>query len=170
VDPADLSGYPDAALVAETVDHLAINRLQSAYADTVTRRDWPTLSELFLHDAVLHLDTVTRDPMEVIGPAAIGEFIGGAVERFDFFEFVALNSLVTLAVEGDRDAASGRTFMCELRRNVSDGAWTTAYGLYRDRYRRVDGRWWFAGRDYRSLARTGEDGGVFPFPDLPVTP
>ena len=160
----------DAALLAETVDHLAINRLQAAYADTVTRRDWPHLATLFLPDATLHLDTVTRAPMEVGGPEAIGAFIEGAVERFDFFEFVALNTLVTLAVDGDRDAASGRTFMCELRRGAVDERWTTAYGLYRDRYRRVDGRWWFAGRRYRSLARTGEDGGVFGIPDLPAAP
>ena len=164
------TGDLDPALLADTVDHLALNRLQSAYADTVTRRDWPHLAELFLADAVLDLDTVTRDPIQVTGPEAIGAFIGGAVERFDFFEFVALNTLVTLHVDGDADLASGRTFMCELRRGAADERWTTAYGLYRDRYRRVDGRWWFAGRRYRSLARTGDDGGVFGIPDLPAAP
>ncbi len=166
-----MSGHEiDPALLAETVDHLAINRLQAEYADTVTRRDWDHLAELFLPDAVLHLDTVTRDPMQATGPDGIGAFIGGAVERFDFFEFVALNTLVTLSVGGDPDAAAGRTFMCELRRGAADERWTTAYGLYRDDYRRVDGRWWFAGRRYRSLARTGEDGGVFGIPDLPAAP
>lgn len=160
----------DARLLQDTVDHLAINRLQSAYADTVTRRDWTTLEELFLDDAVVEINTVTRDPFRVVGPQALGEFIASAVGRFDFFEFVVLNSLVTLGVEGDSDAASARMFMCEVRRNASDQEWSMTYGLYQDRYRRIDGRWWFTARVYRSLARTGADGGAFPFPNLPATP
>lgn len=155
---------PDSELLQETIDHLAINRLQSAYADTVTRRDWAALGDLFLEDAAVRIDTVTRDPFDVVGPTALGEFIGGAVERFDFFEFVVLNALVTLGADGDRDAASARVFMCEHRRDGASREWSTAYGLYLDRYRRVDGRWWIAGRSYRSLARTGPDGGAFPFP------
>ena len=63
---------PDADVLQETVDHLAINRLQSAYADTVTRRDWSTLDQLFLDDAAVRIDTVTRDPFDVVGPAALG--------------------------------------------------------------------------------------------------
>ena len=161
---------PDPELLQQTIDHLAINRLQSAYADTVTRRDWSTLDELFLDDAAVRIDTVTREPFDVVGPAALGEFIGGAVERFDFFEFVILNALVTLGAGGDPDAATARVFMCEQRRHAATEEWSTAYGLYLDRYRRVNGRWWIAERSYRSLARTGPDGGAFPFPDLPATP
>ena len=40
---------------------------------------------------------------------------------------------------------------------------TQAFGVYQDDYRRVDGRWWFARRDYQSLARSGR-GEVFAFP------
>jgi hypothetical protein len=36
--------------------------------------------------------------------------------------------------------------------------------VYRDDYLRVDGRWWFAKRDYQSLARSGR-GEVFAFPE-----
>ena len=151
----------DPALLRDTVDHLAINRLQARYADVVTRRAWEELAELFLPDAPVHIDTVTREPFQVTGPDELGTFIGGAVERFDFFEFVILNSVVTLSADDDADAAMGRMFMCEHRRAAADGEWTTAYGRYLDRYRRVDGRWWFDGREYRSMGRTGADGGVF---------
>lgn len=162
----DRGAGPSQRDLADTVDHLALGRLLARYADTVTRRAWPALAGLFLPDAEVHIDTVTRDPFTLTGPDAVGSFIGGAIERFDFFEFVVLNSVVDLGVDGDPDVASARVFMCEHRRTAEDGEWSTAYGLYLDRYRRVDGRWWFSGRRYRSLARTGADGGVFPFPGL----
>ncbi|MFO7592107.1 MAG: hypothetical protein R6X23_14650 [Acidimicrobiia bacterium] len=78
---------PDAERIAEAVDHVAIRRLQSAYADVVSRRAWAELGDLFLPDA----DT---------------------------------------------------------------GEWNNAFGVYHDRYRRVDGEWRFARRRYHSLART----------------
>ena len=154
------AGDPDQDLVRETVDHLAINRLQARYADTVTRRAWAELAELFLPEATVHIDTVSREPFDLTGPDEVGRFIGGAVERFAFFEFVVLNSHVMLDVDGDPDTASARMFMCEQRLDGATGEWSTAYGLYRDRYRRVDRRWWFADRRYRSLARTGPEAAV----------
>lgn len=154
----------------DTVDHVAVARLTDAYADVVTRRAWPELSDLFLPDCVLHLDTVTAPPRDLVGPGAVGEFIGAAVERFSFFEFVVLNRRVELRVDGDPDRATARIFMCELRQDVDGGRRTTAYGLYRDTYARVDGRWWFADRRYRSLARTAAEGAdvdldVLPWPE-----
>ena len=149
--------------VSETDDVVAIGRLQSAYADVVNRRAWPELRELFLDDAGVHIDTVTRDPFELTGPGALGDFIGAAVQRFAFFEFVVLNSHVELGHDG-ADSARARMFMCEIRRDVDTLDWSTAYGLYQDRYRRDGSTWRFAGRRYRSITRT--DGEVFPFPTL----
>lgn len=151
----------------DTVDHLAVARLTDAYADVVTRRAWAELSELFLPTCVLHLDTVTAPLRDVEGPGAVGEFIGAAVDRFSFFEFVVLNRRIELRVDGNADLATARIFMCELRQDADGGRRTTAYGVYRDTYARVDGRWWFSDRRYRSLARTAEpDSGV----DLDVLP
>ncbi|CAN5620856.1 hypothetical protein BH10ACT3_BH10ACT3_03330 [soil metagenome] len=148
--------------MSDTDDHVALTRLQSSYADVVSRRAWPELAELFLPEAPVHVDTVTGAAIDVAGPTALGEFISGAVERFEFFEFVALNIRTSLATGGDPDRAGARVFMCEIRRSVGTGDWSTAYGVYHDRYERIDGRWWFARRDYQSLTRT--DGPVFEFP------
>jgi len=144
----------------ETIDYVALTRLQSAYADVVNRRAWPELEQLFLPGAPVRVDTVTNPVIDVTGPAELGAFIGGAIERFEFFEFVVLN----MTVEIDGDAARGRVYMCELRQERECGRFTRAFGLYRDGYRRVDGRWWFAGRRYQSLARNGR-GEVFAFPE-----
>jgi ketosteroid isomerase-like protein len=132
---------------------VAIHRLQAAYADAVTRRDWAEVRLLFEPDAVVHIDTRTRDPFVLDGPDAVVEFIDGAIRRFTFFEFTILNA--TCDVAGDE--ATGRVYLCELRTDAG-GEWSEAYGLYRDAYRRRGGRWRIAGRRYSSLARRGPDG------------
>ena len=158
---------PTAARIAETVDYVAIRRLQSAYADVVSRRAWPELTELFLADARVEVDTRTADPLIFEGPDALGTFIAGAIERFGFFEFVVLNTRIEVGVGGDPDLADGRMYMCELRTHVESGEWNHAFGVYHDRYRRHDHRWRFEHRRYHSLARTGDEphlAEVFGFP------
>ena len=54
--------------------------------------------------------------------------------------------------------ATGRLYIRELRQERDGHRWTTAYGLYRDTYRKVEGRWRFATRDDPPSARTSADG------------
>jgi len=150
-------------LAQDTIDYVAICRLQSAYADAVTRRAWAELDELFVPSAHVTVDTVTSTPIELDGPAGVGDFISGAVERFEFFELVILNTTVDLRRGDDPDLARARMFTCELRQDRSNGRWTNAFGVYHDEYTRIDARWWFARRRYQSLARTGR-AEIFPFP------
>lgn len=153
----------DSAL-EDTVDYVAITRLQAAYADVVTRRAWRELHELFLPDAAVVVDTVTNPVVELAGPQQVGDFIGAAIERFEFFEFVPLNTAIELRVDGDADCARGRLYMCELRQDAATGLASQAFGVYHDEYRRRDRRWWFERRDYQSLTRTGRNE-VFRFPE-----
>ena len=156
-------------LAGETVDFVAISRLQAAYADVVTRRAWTELRDLFRPGAPVQVDTVTAAPFELTGPEEVGAFISGAIERFEFFEFVILNTHIVTAVGGDPDAARARLYMCELRQESASGQWSNAFGIYHDDYVRHDGRWWFARRRYQSLARIELSGraDVFPFPHHP---
>jgi hypothetical protein len=151
--------------VRETVDYIAVRRLQDAYADAVTRRAWAELDGLFRPDAELVLDTRRGELLSFVGPAAIGDFVGGSIERFERFQFVVLGTVVELD-GGAR--ATARLYMCELRQGVEDGRESIAYGVYHDEYVKTGGRWWFGHRRYHSLARTAPDLAVFPFPD--VTP
>lgn len=149
-------------MASDETDHVvALWRLQASYADVVNRRAWSELADLFRPDAVLHLDTVTAPLQDFVGPEAVGSFIGTAIERFDHFSFVILNTVVDLT---GQDTARGRIFMCEIRHDTTEDNWTFAYGLYQDQYVRVDKRWWFSARNYRSLARTGPHAGVFGLP------
>jgi hypothetical protein len=148
---------------SETADYVAITRLQNAYADAVTRRAWAEFADMFLADAPVRVDTVTNPVIALNGPQELGDFIGTAVERFEFFEFVPLSTRVFLRAGGDDDRATARLYICELRQDAASGHSTQAFGVYQDDYRRVDGRWWFAARAYQSLARSGR-GEVFAFP------
>lgn len=157
-----------AALDQGLLDHVGVTRLQQAYADLASRRAWDELGELFLPDARIVIAVGGGDTIECDGPEPFAAFVGPSVDQFDFFEFVILNTRIETSVGGDPDAAAARMWMCELRQFADSGRWSVAYGLYQDVYRRVDGRWWFAKRDYRSLARTSLDGPraleTFPFP------
>lgn len=145
-------------------DRAAIAHLQAAYADGVTRRAWDAVEELFAPDALVSLDLVDRPAQELRGGAALAGFVGPAIERFDLFEFVILNSLIELWPGGDRDSATARIFMCELRHAPGEGR-SEAFGRYEDRYvRGRDGTWRIAARRYRSMARFPA-GDVFPLPD-----
>ena len=145
---------------ADALAYLSITRLQNAYADVITRRAWPELVELFVPGAPVHVDMVNSPTIEIVGPEQLGQFIGGAVERFDFFELVILSVVVDVRSETE---AVGRFYMQELRQDAATGGWSDAYGVYHDEYRHDGERWRFAERSYQSLARTGRHE-VFPFP------
>jgi hypothetical protein len=146
----------------DTVDYVAITRLQATYADVVNRRAWEEFKDLFLADALVHVDMVSKPAIDLVGPLELGTFIDGAIERFAFFEFMVLNAIVDLT-GSDAEAARARVFMCEVRQERDTGEFSYAFGVYHDEYKRDRGRWWFAQRRYQSLARSG--GEVFPFPE-----
>jgi hypothetical protein len=159
---------------ADYIDYIAIRRVQSAYADIVSRRAWPELATIFLPDTEVEIDKMSGEPLRLVGPTAVGEFIGGAIAGFDFFQFVVLNTVIDIGrdggqdvgSDGDPDVATTRMYMNELRREAESGRFTVVYGLYQDRMRRVGGRWWFAQRKYQTLARSAHEFDVFPFPAL----
>lgn len=152
----------DDRMTQETVDYVAIRRLQSAYADIVTRRAWPELARIFRPEAEVVIDRMDGSPLQLLGPGGVAEFVSKAIAHFDLFEFVILNTVVE--IEGDR--ATARMYMWEVRHDPVGGR-SDAYGLYRDEYRRIDGRWWFSGRRYQTLARTlAADHAVFPLPEI----
>jgi SnoaL-like domain len=105
--------------------------------------------------------------LRLVGGAEVGEFIGSAIANFSFFEFVILNAHIVFPDGVDAGTAVCRLFMCELRQDATTERFTTAFGLYHDRYLFDDGHWWFAERRYHSLARHGGMLDVFPLPPDP---
>ena len=138
--------------VRDAVDEVALRALIAAYADVVNRRTWTEFADLFVADAPITIDLRDREPFVLTGPGEIGEFIGGALEQYPFFEFVALNIRVMLRRDGDVDRAALRTYMCELRQD-HDGGPSRAFGLYQDDVVRTAAGWRFARRSYQSMGR-----------------
>lgn len=131
----------------EAADHLAIDRLQGAYGDVVTRRAWPELEALFVDRCPITIDTLVAPTIHLTGAEELGRFIAGAIERFDAFVFARLNGVWS------DDGATGRMYIHEIRRG-HDGVDSDAFGVYDDTYvRSDDGTWRFASRRYTSLLR-----------------
>jgi hypothetical protein len=150
--------------VQETVDYTAVNRLQHAYADVATRRAWHELDEIFVADIPVTIDLRDREAYAFDGRDAFKEFVSAAVDHFEFFEFVILNTRVYLQHEGNPDAAVARMYMSELRQDHAEHRWSVVYGVYHDQFHRIDGQWWFVSRHYSSLARGARDVDAFDFP------
>ena len=60
---------------AGTRSVVALQRLQAAYGDAVTRRAWAEVRALFEPDAVIQLDLRTGAPIVLDGPAALTDFV-----------------------------------------------------------------------------------------------
>lgn len=150
----------------ETIDWVAIRRLHASYADAVNRRAWSDLEALFLTDAVVRVELPRKEPVEVVGPEALGDFIRGAVERFDWFQFVVLEAHIEWPPGIPDGEALGRVYMVELRLDGRTGQETKAFGLYQDRYRSTAEGWRFAARRFRPTVWSGRDLSTRPLPAL----
>jgi hypothetical protein len=152
---------------------IGVRRLLSRYADVVSRRAWPELESQFAPGCHVVVDRRDLEPIVLDGAHGVGEFVGAAIERFEFFEFTILNAVID-PVAGDTRRATGRLWMCELRQDAASHEWSNAYGVYHDDYAQdPDGAWRFAQRRYHSLARTATPGPalqVFPFPQITPSP
>ena len=70
--------------------YVELQRLESRYADVVTRRAWSELADIVRDDCPIVVD-VRHTKFEFTGPAEYGQFIARQIERFSLFEFVLLN-------------------------------------------------------------------------------
>jgi uncharacterized protein (TIGR02246 family) len=113
-----------------------IRELTARYCFAVADGDAATIVDLFTDDGVFKIRG-----REVRGRDALREFYGGAAEGVTPKPFIQNH-----VIEVTGDDASGR---CGVEiRMVNKGEAYTVAGHYADTYRRVDGRWRFAERDF----------------------
>src|SRR5262245_51368682 len=149
----------------DALAYLAIMRLQRAYADLATRRAWPEVASLATSDAGFSFDIRSGKVIEVIGAQAFGEFGARSTERFSFYEYVPLNTVVKIGA----GIARGRAYSLEVGEDRDTREWINFYGLYHDDYVLFDGAWLFARRHYQTLGRrTGDRMAAFPLEDRPL--
>ena len=134
------------AVDAET--YAAIQQLQQAYADVVTRGAWDEVPTLLTPDAHIRFVTSSGEVFEVDGAEAFGKFVAN-MTGFDFFQYIPLSFVVSSTSEGTLE---GRTSSLEVAENEA-GEWIESYSIYEDVYAQTDGRWRFARRSHRTVKR-----------------
>lgn len=147
----------------DSLAYVAITRLQNRYADVATRRAWAEMADLALPTARFSFDLQAGRVLEFVGPAALAEFGSRATAGYSFYEYLPLNTVVTVA---DDTSATGRFYALEIGVDAASGAWTEFYGFYFDEYACVESRWLFARRAFQILThRTGSKITSFPMPN-----
>jgi hypothetical protein len=139
-----------AAMNDETVGYIAIQRLQSAYADISTRHAWREIVSIATPDACFSFDTHSGEPFQIRGAAEFGEFGAKMTGGFTFYEYIPLNFVVTFDPDG---TARGRTYSLEVTEDAKTGDWVEFYGVYDDEYALFENEWRFSGRQYRTYGR-----------------
>ena len=134
----------------DTLAYIAITRLQQAYGDVSTRRAWAEMTALTTADAVFSYDFGTGDIIELRGASALCEFGARVLQRFSFYQYVPVNTVVDVGADG---TAHGRFYVLEVGQERETGDWLDVFGLYHDDYVFEAGTWRFARRQYQVLAR-----------------
>ncbi len=132
----------------DSLAYLAITQLHGRYADIATRRAWGELADLVRADSRFSFELPNGQVLELVGPAALAEFGSRATAQFSFYQYVPLNTVVT--VTGD-STATGRFFNLEIGMDTG-GEWTEFYGRYEDDFVTDGDRWLFARRAFQVLA------------------
>jgi uncharacterized protein (TIGR02246 family) len=119
----------------------AIEDLVGSYGDAVTRRDNALWRSLWADDATWVLGDRTS-----IGLTAIFASYEKAIMPLQF----AAHVVFPVGVQVDGDTARGRWYVQEILK-TENGPSMLLFGMYNDRYRRVDARWRFAIRRFNFL-------------------
>ena len=127
-------------------DRLAIRELLDAYADAVSRGDAADWGALWAEDGVWSLPDYPQFP-DASGRAAIVDMWIGAMAGVPGIMFAAWPG--SIVVDGDR--AEVRSWTSEVYDR--DGHVHRDRGRYDDICIRIDGRWLFQRRAFRSIHR-----------------
>jgi ketosteroid isomerase-like protein len=126
-------------------DRLAIHELLDSYAQLVNRREWPSIGTIFAADAEWHV-LCADEPRRIVGNHAVAAAIEAAVERYAVF--VQMNDAPLIEVQGDRAVA---TSILNETGTLDEGRDLYLLGNYHDQIARIDGRWKFTKRTFRTV-------------------
>lgn len=141
-----------------STDRQAIHDLVALYGDAVIRRDADTFRSLWTEDAEWSLVGNA-----VSGRATLVDAWEVAMQGFPFVAHVAYPMLVIVEGDGGR----GRWYIQEIMKQA-DGSAVLVFGVYTDRYQRVDGEWLFSYRRFDLMYRSPlpqQDATLAPFPE-----
>lgn len=130
-------------------DDLAIRDLLARYVDAIHRRDCDGWAATWAPDATWTLPDVSNADAELVMDGR-DDIVAGWLAAMTGYPFVA-HILHSGVVKWDGpDSASGRWYVTEIV-EAEDGSRFHFYGVYNDRYVRLDGHWLFKARVFSLL-------------------
>jgi len=136
---------PTSTPAGAAVERLQITELIARFTDAASRRDFATMPELFVEDAVWEADAEGLG-FRHHGRDEIRRWLTDNPNRVEVVFYLAVPTVVEL--DGP-DHARTRTLMTELLRKLDTGEHLQLFGTYDDELVRRDGRWQFARRRFQ---------------------
>ncbi|APZ99948.1 DUF4440 domain-containing protein [Sphingopyxis sp. QXT-31] len=128
-------------------DRLALRDLLDSYADAVCRNDGADWAATWVEACRWDLAGFG----ELVGKSAVVETWTAAMRGFPGLVFQAWPGAMTVA----GDTATMRSYTCETY--WRDGEMRRDFGEYADQCAKIDGRWYFVSRQFRSSRRSESD-------------
>jgi hypothetical protein len=128
------------------LDYEAIRQLLARYSVALDLADRATFETCFASDAYFAESGLPGEPAARFeGRQAIGEF---AARFFPTAAGQIRHWSSPPLIDGDGLHAVGTSFLMVLRTGTAPGTGVILTGIYRDRYTKIDDRWYFAARDF----------------------
>jgi ketosteroid isomerase-like protein len=125
----------------DRIESLAeINQLAFRYALAVDSRDLSALCDLFVPDVVVDRHNSGR--------TALRAWFADILKAFGASVHFVGNHIVDFV---DADQATGVVYTRDQLERRDTGGWDVGEIQYWDRYRRIDGRWYFVGRKFHRV-------------------
>jgi len=129
-------------MVRELRDLREIERLKASYCHLVDSRSWKELEALFTQDAVC--DYGFFGHYEGRDQVVHGFFEEVVAAASSFMAHMVHNPVIDLA----DDTATGKWYLTAQTTNQPSGRAVWVMGIYRDRFRRVEGHWRIASIEF----------------------
>jgi len=128
-------------------DHIEIVELLYRYGERIDAGDFDGIGEMFAHGSI---GGPGMNPVE--GSASVAEMYRSTTRRYPDgtprTRHLVTNPIVEFDPD-DPDVATARATFCVVQATDVLALQPIIVGRYHDRFRRIDGRWWFSNREMR---------------------
>lgn len=134
--------------IQRIADELSIRDLVARFANACNPPNSEAFAKLWVPDAVKPPTWTLSEPfaMSETGVDKIVDMLEKLLKPWDFFVQLVHSGVVD--IDGDR--ATGRFIMREVAKGPNETYYNN-FAIYEDEFCKVDGRWYFARRDYKYM-------------------
>ncbi|KAL6248305.1 hypothetical protein RBB50_004560 [Rhinocladiella similis] len=144
-------------LIQRLADESSIRDLVARFANACSPPDSLAFAKLWIPDTETKKAAWTlSEPfaMSETGVSSIVAMLEKLLEPWDFFVQLVHSGVVEIDESTGGTSATGRFILREVAKGGSastEGAYYNNFAIYEDQYAKVDGKWYFARRDYKYM-------------------